>query len=423
MNFKHLIALLLFYPWHSYSQEYFEKGGIVYGNKIYTDNVQSVFLNPMGNPLGFPAIRLRSADRLILRFDDFDQGVKNYQYTLVHCNADWTPSKLSKAEYMGSMQEFFITDYDFSFNTLVPYTHFHLMLPNKNMNFTISGNYLLIVYDGTIDNPVITRRFIVYEEIANVGVQVKRATQVEDNMSKQEVDVIVSHPDYVIPDPFQDVKMTIIQNYRWDNAITNLKPNFVSATQMTYNYDKENTFNGLNEFRFFDIKNLQVLSMNVRRTVLEDLWTVYIAPEAKRSHSRYVFWEDINGMFVARKLDARNYDTEADYAWVDFYLESESPYLEGDVYVWGHLSDWKTSPYFKMKYNYDRKAYEAQILLKQGFYNYMYAIQKDNGEIDPAPIEGNFWETENEYHVFVYHREIGIRYDKVIGYGNIKFRN
>ena len=423
MTLKRIFFLVLLMPSMVWSQDYYVQGEIVYKNKIYVDNVQSVLFTPSRDFIGFPAIRLRSGERLILKFDDFDQGVKNYQYTLIHCNADWTPSKLSKAEYLGNMQEFFLTDYDFSFNTLVPYTNFKLILPNKNFNFTISGNYLLVVYDGTIDKPVITRRFIVFEDIATVGVQVKRATQVEDNMSKQEVDVIVSHPNYVIPDPFQDVNMTIIQNFRWDNTITHLKPNFVSATQMTYNYDKENTFDGLNEFRFFDIKNLQVLSMNVRRTVLEDLWTVYLNPEAKRSKSRYVFWEDINGMFVPRKLDARNYDTEADYAWVDFYLEAPVPFHDGDVYVWGQLSDWRCDPYFKMKYNYDRNAYEAQILLKQGFYNYMYAIQKDDGSIDPSPIEGNFWETENQYHVFIYHREIGIRYDRVIGYGSMNFRN
>lgn len=397
---------------------------VIYENRIYSPSVRTVLFHPVGNETGFPAIRLRSNDRLMIRFDDMDEGVKNYQYTFVHCNADWTPSRLSKNEYLSGMTDNFIQNYEFSFNTFFPYTHFYLSFPNQNVGFKISGNYLLIIYEDNINKPVITRRFIVYEEITNAGIEVRRPTVVQLNNTHQEVDVFLSHPGYVIPDPYQDLHLTILQNQRWDNAITHLKPVFVQAGRVIYNFDNgENTFPGGNEFRVFDMKNLQVLGIGMMKTELnENNWNVYLFRESPRNRDRYVFWQDINGQMVIRRQNSNNSHIEADYAWVDFQLLVQEPFAEGNVYVWGQLSDWQLLPDFVMNYDYDARAYKAKIFLKQGYYNYLYALQNFSGIADPGPIEGNFWETENEYTVIFYHREIGIRYDRIIGFARLSSR-
>ncbi|GCD79347.1 DUF5103 domain-containing protein [Schleiferia thermophila] len=397
---------------------------VIYENRIYSPSVRTVLFHPVGNETGFPAIRLRSNDRLMIRFDDMDEGVKNYQYTFVHCNADWTPSRLSKNEYLSGMTDNFIQNYEFSFNTFFPYTHFYLSFPNQNVGFKISGNYLLIIYEDNINKPVITRRFIVYEEITNAGIEVRRPTVVQLNNTHQEVDVFLSHPGYVIPDPYQDLHLTILQNQRWDNAITHLKPVFVQAGRVIYNFDNgENTFPGGNEFRVFDMKNLQVLGIGMMKTELnENNWNVYLFRESPRNRDRYVFWQDINGQMVIRRQNSNNSHIEADYAWVDFQLLVPEPFAEGNVYVWGQLSDWQLLPDFVMNYDYDARAYKAKIFLKQGYYNYLYALQNFSGIADPGPIEGNFWETENEYTVIFYHREIGIRYDRIIGFARLSSR-
>jgi hypothetical protein len=341
---------------------------VIYENRIYSPSVRTVLFHPVGNETGFPAIRLRSNDRLMIRFDDMDEGVKNYQYTFVHCNADWTPSRLSKNEYLSGMTDNFIQNYEFSFNTFFPYTHFYLSFPNQNVGFKISGNYLLIIYEDNINKPVITRRFIVYEEITNAGIEVRRPTVVQLNNTHQEVDVFLSHPGYVIPDPYQDLHLTILQNQRWDNAITHLKPVFVQAGRVIYNFDNgENTFPGGNEFRVFDMKNLQVLGIGMMKTELnENNWNVYLFRESPRNRDRYVFWQDINGQMVIRRQNSNNSHIEADYAWVDFQLLVPEPFAEGNVYVWGQLSDWQLLPDFVMNYDYDARAYKAKIFLKQG---------------------------------------------------------
>jgi hypothetical protein len=264
----------------------------------------------------------------------------------------------------------------------------------------------------------------VYEEITNAGIEVRRPTVVQLNNTHQEVDVFLSHPGYVIPDPYQDLHLTILQNQRWDNAITHLKPVFVQAGRVIYNFDNgENTFPGGNEFRVFDMKNLQVLGIGMMKTELnENNWNVYLFRESPRNRDRYVFWQDINGQMVIRRQNSNNSHIEADYAWVDFQLLVPEPFAEGNVYVWGQLSDWQLLPDFVMNYDYDARAYKAKIFLKQGYYNYLYALQNFSGIADPGPIEGNFWETENEYTVIFYHREIGIRYDRIIGFARLSSR-
>lgn len=393
-------------------------------NKVYSPNIKTILLHPVGNETAFPAIRLNSGDRLILRFDDMDEGVKNYQYTFVHCNADWTPSRLSKNEYLDGMTDNFIQNYEFSFNTFFPYTHFFVSFPNQNVRFKISGNYLLIVYENSINNPVLTRRFIVFEEVANVGIDIRRPTDVRFNNTHQEVDVFLNHPGYVIPDPYMDLNLTILQNQRWDNAITTLKPMFVQQGRIIYNYDNgENLFQGGNEFRVFDMKNLQVLGIGMMKTELDqNNWNVYLFRESPRRAERYVFWQDINGQYVIRRQNASNPHAEGDYAWVDFQLMVPSPFADGDIFVWGQLSDWQLLPDFRMNYDYEKRAYTARILLKQGYYNYLYAMQTDEGLADVMPVEGSYWETENEYTAIFYHREIGIRYDRVIGFARLASR-
>ena len=57
-------------------------------------------------------------------------------------------------------------------------------------------------------------------------------------------------------------------------------------------------------------------------------------------------------------------------------------------------------------------------MVKQGFVIYQYTIGIMNGKIDNEnAIDGNFYQTENNYLAIVYYRENGQRYDRVIGKG------
>ncbi len=403
------------------SDVYYNEGQLVYEDHIYLPGIKTVRLHPVGNDLAMPIIKLRSGERLLLSFDDLFEEYTEFSYTVVHCNADWTPSNLLKQEYLSNFQQFYIQNYEYSINALIPYTHYWLELPNNNMNFTKSGNYLLKVFtDENEEHLVFTKRFRIYEDVVSVGAQVRRGTQVESMLSRQEIDFTINHSGYTIQNPFQDLQVVLMQNQRTDNPITNLKPLFLQNSQLIYQYDQENAFEGINEFRFFDIKELQSLTQNVRRINRDSVYTAYLKVDNPRNISRYAVYFDINGQYTIRRLNAANSNVEADYAYVDFMLEYPSPLESSDVYIYGKITDWKLLSDYKMQYDYSRGAYRARVLLKQGYYNYMYAImdRKKKG-VDIETIEGSHWETENTYQIFVYNREIGQRYDRLVGYTEV----
>lgn len=398
---------------------YYEYGDLLYEDHIYQPGIKTVKLYPEGKPLEYPIIKLNSGEKLVLKFDDLYEDFANYQYTIYHCNADWTPSQLMEAEYLGALSEDYLQNYTYSLNALIPYTHYELKFPNNNLQLKKSGNYVIAVYrDNDKSNLVLSRRFMVYEDLVNVGATVKRPTAVDLMQTHQEIDFTISHPNYNIQNPFSDLKVHLLQNFRYDNAITGLKPQFLQNTQLIYQYDKENTFLGLNEFRFFDIKNLQTLTQNVRSIERDSMFRVFLVPDVSRAISEYSVWFDINGKFSIRRLDAGDSETEADYALVDFYLAYPQPIESGDVYIFGQLTDWKMRPEFKMNYDYTRNAYRAQVFLKQGYYNYYYATTAPTEDMltDIERLEGSHWETENNYQILVYNREIGLRYDRLVGF-------
>lgn len=422
--FAPILTLALLFSTSAHSQyvldEYYKQKEMQYEDHVYKAGIQTVRLHPIEDELAMPIIRLNGGT-LRLSFDDLYADFMNLSYTIIHCNADWTPSGLLTQEYIANLQDDYIQNYEYSLNTLFSYTHYNLNIPNGNMRLLKSGNYLLKVYaNNDPKDLVLTKRFMVYEDIVNAGGQVFRPTIVDYNETGQEVRFTISHPNYEIPNPFTDLKVHLMQNQRWDNAITDLKPQFLQNNQLIYNYNRESTFAGGNEWRFFDIKNMRTLTLNMRRVDIDSVFTVYLKDDASRAIERYSTYPDINGQFVVRRLDATNSDSEADYVYVDFQLRYPQPLAEGDVYVFGKHTDWKLLPEYRLQYDASRKAYHSKLLLKQGYYNFMYAIYNPTKmSADVSTVEGSHWEAENTYQILVYNREIGQRYDRLIGFGEL----
>lgn len=404
--------------------DYFREGYLRYENYIYKENIHTVILEQENIRLSDPVIDLGKDERLLFSFDDLDGDYKNYSYTLIHCNHDWTPSNIFPNEYLQGFEEDRITDYRTSFNTIQPYTHYRLIIPGREVRPVLAGNYLLKVFiEGERETPVITRRLLVVNNRTVVEGNVHRATIVQDRESRQEVDFSVAYRGVQVSNPFDEIKVVIQQNGRWDNAIYGLKPLFLKDNLLEYEYDEENTFNGGNEYRTFDIRTLRIYTQYVQQILKgNDGFTVLLLPEISRSFSRYSVENDINGKFLIRNQDGRDDHLEGEYVKVKFRLKHDI-LANGNFYVFGGLSDWRLSNSNKMEYNYDEGQYEALLFLKQGYYDYHYVFLADGKTIaDETVAEGNHFETRNEYTVLVYHRPTGSRVDHLIGYQKFQFR-
>jgi len=375
-------------------------------------------LHREGAELTPPIIKLNSNEKLKLRFDDLDATPKEYFYTVVHCDANWEPSALESYEYLESFTEGEIYDYLESFNTIEDYYNYSVVFPNSDISMTKSGNYILKVYlKGEEDKPAFTRRFMVFEPKVNVSINPKRATSIEYRSFMQEVDFTINTKYFRVINPYQNLKVVVRQNRRWDNAIFGLQPKFVKDNQLIYDFEEENIFYGGNEFRNFDIKSVKYQTMRVRKIDFKmNEYHAYLLNDIRRPFQRYDSETDINGKKLIKNEDVEDSDTESEYVNVYFNLPYKTILADGSIYVFGAITDWQFKDEAKLEYDFTTNSYRTSIYLKQGYYDYAYMfLENKSSKADMSFIEGSHWEAENDYMVLVYYRDQGNLHDELIG--------
>ena len=388
-------------------------------NKVYAERVKTVVLSKDGFEMSAPLINLMAGDKLKLSFDELGSDLRQFRYTVRHCEADWTTTpELSVSDYIDGFQDEVISDYAYSYNTTTAYTHYSLVFPTPVLRLKISGNYIIVVYLDDPSNVILTWRFMVVENspLTVIGLA-HQANNIADHFTKQQVDFTLDHHGMTINDPNREIKVMVTQNDRWDNAVRGLQARFVRGESMDFTDLPQCMFNGGNEFRAFDIKSLLYQSERVRKIDYDSkAYHVYLVDDTKRTFKNYTYEQEINGRkLIKNEEHAQNSDIEADYAYVHFFLPFDAPLSMGKVYILGAVTDWQLNDSSLVNYNYQQKGYEKTLFVKQGYYNYLYVVRDNRtGRMDESIIEGNHWETENEYTIWVYYHPYGTQYDRLI---------
>lgn len=419
-----LISCTATQPAVSSSDDYFSEGEIRYENHIYVPTVRTVQLFKKGFELSPAIIELGSPDPLLLRFDDLAPDVQHLSYTIVHCNADWAPSDLHPSQYIRGMPTDFIPTPRQSFNTLQPFLQYELELPNEMMRPTVAGNYLLKVFRGNdVNDLVLTRRFLVFENRVQIDARIVPSRDIERRDSDQQLDLSLSHPGISVPDPFSDLKVVVLQNNRWDDVRTGFRPKFIRDAQLVYDQPREGLFAGGNEWRGVDLKNTRYATSRIARIINapEGLDEAVLLPDEKREFKVYLDLPDINGKYMVRNDLVQDDPLSADYVYVNFELPRTHEQANGDVFVYGAISDFQCKKEFRCAWDAGKQAYTLRALVKQGYFDYAYAFLPAGGATaDLALLEGSHFQTENDYVVLVYIRDYQLRCDRLLG---LKFLN
>jgi hypothetical protein len=390
-----------------------------YQDYVYLDNIKSVKFHVEGLLLSYPILNLNSPTPLQLSFDDLSPDYRDFTYTLVHCDATWRPSALLQHEYIRGFYEERVENYDYSFKTKSIYTHYVLYLPNRNMQIITSGNYLLKVYviEGRKKTLALTRRLVVVDNKLSIQPKVVRPAMVSKSNTHQEIDFTITHQGFEIRNPKQELSVAVLQNGRWDNAITGLTPMFSRLEEQIFDFQDKIVFPAGKEYRYIDLRSLKNGSESIQFIdYLNNNHEVTLYRDALRGYKPYLEIEDINGNFVIETLDDKNHNLESSYMDVLFSLASSTERHEEEVYIFGGLTDWQLKPEFKMVYNPMINAYVAKAKLKQGYYNYSYAALPKGATLpDFEGTEGDWFETQNTYTILVYYKPFGSRYDQLIG--------
>ena len=402
---KNLLFILLF-PLVLQAQALVEKTPPEYIKTI-------IFKTDANDKNQFPIVRRNES--FSLQFDDIIGNEETYYYQLTHCNADWTPSQLLKSEYLKGIDGQPIQPEANSYGTLQTYSHYRVTFPNELTQPTLAGNYMLSITDS-YGTELFSRRFILYTPLVAVPTEVKRARDMKYYDTSQVVQFSIQQRDLRLENPQEAVKVAILQNFRWDRAITSVKPQYVIGNDLVYKYDRETSFEGGNEYYYFDSKDLLVAAQGVVRLQRSKLINSFLKVNTPRANHLYTYYPDINGDFLIKTLHGANYATEADYTWVHFALQGTSELWNKEVYVYGKFSNYELLNDYKLTYDPDDGLFKGKVLLKQGFYNYKFATKQGN-KVDYDEIGGNFYQTENTYLVIVYYRQPGNLYDEVIGIG------
>lgn len=394
------------------------------GNLNYKPEVQTVLLYADDNQLNDPIVPLEDMmGRLTLSFDIIDGQGDVLNYTFIHCSHDWQPTDIQRIQYASGFESDRIDDYAFSRNTLIEYVNYQLKFPKDDMVPLISGNYLLIVYGDDMNDLYFTRRFMVVDEKAHVGATVPRyPDDLAFTDTHQQLNVKVNMNSYISNNTQQFSNLTIRQNGRWDNAAEGLKPTYVYPDYLSFEHHPQTVFEGANQYRRFNTSNFYFQSENlahIRQT--DESFEIDIATCESRARKAYATYEDIHGeKFVYVENDNLDNFTEADYCRVNFFYKSDSPLTHEDLYIMGALNDWRFDESNKMRYDYRLHGYTCSMVLKQGYYNFMFAtVDRKTGEVRTDLTAGNHWETNNIYKLYFYYFNAIKGYDELIGYSTV----
>lgn len=393
-----------------------------YFTNISDKQIKTLQVRVAGEALSHPFIGLDSESRIEINFDALDPGFGRYAYNLIHCDADWTQSDLSPIEYMDGFQGSTIEDFANAMSTTVQYTNYRLLFPNEDMRPKVSGNYALEVYNE--DDPshiVFTACFSVFEQKVGVAATVSGNTDIDTNSSHQQVSFAINHKNFPIPYPQSDLRIWVYQNNRRDNAVSNIQPMSILRDEIIYSNNRDLIFDAGNEYRRMEFLSDKYNGMRVENISFHNpYYHVELMADRSRAPLSYQYDQDQDGRFYINCGNCDDPDTEADYHIVHFTLDADW-IPGGNVYLSGDLFNNVLDERSRMGYNPEANRYEKSILLKQGHYNYQYLFVPDGqARGETTPIEGNFFQTENEYSIFVFYRPMGARYDRLIGLACVK---
>ena len=391
-------------------------------NEIFNERIATVQVVAGDDWLSPPVTNLYG-NPIHISFDDLTHEYHRYTYKIEHCEADWSVSdQLFETDYIDGFTEGnIIDDVEESLNTNVLYTHYRLSIPNEYCRLKMSGNYrLTVIDDNNDDEPMFSVCFYVVNPQIGVSLNVSSNTDIDINSSHQQVTMGVKYAGLRVINPTEQIQTVVMQNGRWDNAVVNARPQFTMSDGLTWQNCRDFIFDAGNEYHKFEVLDTDHPTLGIDRIRWDGkVFHAFVIPDEPRPN--YLYDEDANGAFYIRNSDNIENDRISDYVRVHFQLLCPEP-VDGDVYLNGVWTNDQFLPEYRMEYDEMSRSYEAEVLLKMGYYSYQYVLIDNKGYAQVMPTEGSFFQTENKYQAFEYYREPGGRADLLLGYQQVQFK-
>lgn len=386
-------------------------------HKIYSPQVKSLQVVVNQNWQSLPVMKLNSADRLYVGFDELSHDYHRYICHIERCEADWTTAtEMFESDWLNGFNDLIVDDYEHSINTTVPYTHYQFSLPNDQCHLKMSGNYRLHIQEDGTDEDVLTVEFMVTEQSMQLSMTATTNTDQDTNGRHQQVSMSIGYMNHSVVRPDEQIQTVVMQNGREDNCRRNVRPAFVNQNGQEWSHAMEYIFDAGNEYRKYEVLDPTHPTMGIDYIRWDgDHYQVF--PYISEPRPNYLYDEDADGAFYIRNSDNRENDIISDYVWINYRLKSD-PVSDGYIVIDGQWTT-ENSETYRMTYDENAEMYTASILQKQGYYSYQYLWEDSRGTRRPLPSEGNFYPTENRYQAFIYYKEVGGRTWRLTAFGQI----
>ncbi|MDE6563908.1 MAG: DUF5103 domain-containing protein, partial [Muribaculaceae bacterium] len=381
---------------------------------VFDERIKSLQVRLDGNDFAAPVVVLGSSDRIRIDFDHLAEDREYFRYSLQHCDARWQPSGLVDSEFLDGFNEGSIEDYGYSQATVVHYVHYSLTIPNEEVAPTISGNYLLRIYrENEPDEPLLQCRFMVSEQTVPVSAFLTSRTDVDYNKAHQQLEICVDTERAGVEDIYNDLRVVVQQNGRLDSERALLRPLRTSGRKAYFEHTPELIFEGGNEYRRFETVSEYYPGIGVELIDFQNPYRhFYLFVDEPRADKPYLYDQTQHGRYFIRRQGAAESDYEADYGVVHFELDMPQISDGSMIFIDGDFVHRRFDPESEMRFNPVTQRYERAMLLKQGAYNYQYLLVPPGAMRGyTAPIEGDSYQTDNEYLIKIYKSPRGDRTD------------
>jgi hypothetical protein len=381
--------------------------------------IKSLRYYPFGDETSLPVI-ISGNDNisgLVIEFDLDAKFVPDLDIVFRFCDRNWKPMNNVFLSNYGQNVSYNI---DFSnLPTSVQYATYHYkgIFPDQKgyVTFPYSGKYIFYVTDA-LDTSIVYASgqfYVVFPEI-ELNVNLKKELLEDKTYYPLELGRIFNiETKFNLPDklfPANVSCMEIVENQKIFNPYIVDRSFNTNIRQFYWDGNRAFTFmirdiRPGNEYRQTDLRNTNKFPSGNVRAQFDGI-----------EYPRFDKFgrKDLNG-----GEELTNYNNDyADYLNVTFSFRPADNFY-GDIYLTGAFNNWQILPAYQMTNN--EGLYNKTIELKRGIFDYQYVTADFiNGEIknqDWVQLEGNFWETENIYHIFIFYQDPDFGgFDRIIAY-------
>jgi hypothetical protein len=393
---------------------------LIAGHRILHPQIKSLQAVVNQDFMSPAVLRLGTDDILHIAFDELSHDYHRYTYTLERCEADWTPAQgIFESDWLEGFNAIVIDDHEPSINTIVPYTHYQLQIPNDQCRLKMSGNYRLYIIDDEQQEQLACVEFMVTEQKMSLFMEATTNTDIDLNTSHQQLDITLNYGNLVVTNPQEQIRMVIRQNDRDDNCRRDIPPTFINNNGLRWQHCRPLIFEAGNEYRKYEVLDPSHPTMGIDYIRWDgDQYQVFPFISEPRPH--YIYDEDSDGAFYIRNSDNVENDIASEYVWVNYRLKA--PFLpSGRIMIQGHWTTEAPETY-EMTYDATTQLYTASILQKQGYYSYQYLWMDNDGRQQFLPSEGSFYQTENRYQTYIYYKGTEDRTWRLVSYRQLIFK-